>query len=293
MICLSLLIALLASCQESTSPAAPATAPAGVAASQPAAASDPIAAPRGEITSADQLLDQLETAADGIRDFKADVFYEKFDAVAERSELRTGEVVYQTTGAADRRFAIIFNALYSGDRKDDTAKEHYVFSGRSMAEYDHARKQFTKREIVPPGKTFDPLKLGEGPFPLPVGQPKSEVLSRYSAELISPPGAEAPKQLQIMRERYPDCIGLRLTPRPGTKEVEATSVVDVYYDRATLLPVGVNMVGTGAPGEQDRKTVRLAKVNRNGGLSAEDLEKLKMEPPDPRVWTIDSRGWEG
>jgi hypothetical protein len=218
-----------------------------------------------------------------------------WDEAAIASEYRTGTVLYQVEkkaepsgGAVDKRFAIIFTELRRADgRADLDAQQHYVFAEGWLADIDHGRKQFIKRQIVPPGKSFDPLQLGQGPFPLPVGQPKAEVLARYDASLIAAPDEKSPDQLQRVLKEYPEVIGLRLVPRTKS-EADDTVLIDVYYDRATLLPVGVNLVDDVG----NRKTVRLSKAVRNGGLTDEEKAKLSIANPDPKAWRIDIRPWE-
>ncbi len=250
----------------------PTTAPAAVpAASQPDDA-DPT----------EELLARLEDAAEGLRDFQADITYYRWDSVLERQEIRTGEVIYQVRPGSDgsKRFAILLTSVIVGKRKRDQQKT-YVFDGSWLVEIDHDNRMFIKRQIVPPDQDYDPLKLGEGPFPLPLGQPRQEVLSRFRAGLLDRP------QDETLARYLPDesVEGLLLVPVPSTPQADQIAQVEIFYDSATLLPVGLSLTETSG----DRKTILLRNLKRNEGI---DEAKLSIEEPDPREWDIDVREWQ-
>ncbi len=226
------------------------------------------------------LLDRLETAAADLESFTAEIIYENWDDLLTRREIRQGEIIYQIDSETDaKNFAILFGSLTVNQRRQ-TRLRHYVFRDRWLAEIDHEAKQFIKRELVPPGRQLDPLKLGEGPVPLPIGQPKDEVLKRFEATLIDPPGDE----LALLRGLV-EVDGLRLTPREGSPEARDYRRIDLYYDRATSLPVGINVIEVNG----NRKTVRLRNMQRNPKLTDEQVERLSIDEPDPREWSIDIR----
>jgi len=235
----------------------------------------------------DALLDQLETSAQDLRTFTADITYRKFDDLLSRRETRTGRIIYQSQpvedapGAFLRKFAIIFDARIVNSRRHELHK-HYIFDGRWLAEIDHENQIFIAREIVPPGETLDPLKLGEGPFPLPIGQQKEEVLKRFVVEKADPPIGGLLGGLE-------NVIGIVLVPRVGTPQAEEFRRVEVYYDRDALLPVGVEAVETGG----NTKTVRLKNLQRNPQLTDEQRAAVTMPELDPSEWTIEKRPWQG
>ena len=226
------------------------------------------------------LLDRLENSAPDLNSFTAQVQYEKQDVLLGRKELRSGDLIYhQDPQTKEKSFAILFDSTII-DRVRRSEPKHHIFNGRWLAEVDHKNKQFIKREIVPPGKQLDPLKLGEGPFPLPIGQPKAEVLARFDVTAAPKPDEGLLKDLQNVE-------GLSLKPKPGTQEAQDYSKVDLYYDRETLLPVGIRTEETNG----DIKTVKLLNVKRNPELTPEQLARLDIAEPDPREWRIDVRPW--
>ncbi len=237
------------------------------------------------------LLDRLERSAEDLRDFQANIRYDIWDAATEGRQIRGGELIYQVDPAdKSKRFAINFNSLIIDQtRWDETVQ--YIFAEGWVVEVDHKKKQFIKRQIVAPGEEFDPLKLGEGPFPLPIGQPKNEVLARFDVKLLDAPSD--PFLAKMLANR--DVQGMVLFPKPNTPEAEKFQRVELFYDRATMLPVGINAVAAGAidpddPDSSNRKTVLLTNLQRNAGV---DESKLSIAEPDKRQWDIDIRPWSG
>lgn len=279
---------LMWACQpaEPTTPADHAAAPAPSLQTQPQSQpqSQPASRAAGTPSDADlvnALLDKLEKNAADLQAFTAKIAYEKEDAVLGRNELRTGELIYRLDPkTGEKSFAALFDSTIINGTKRNSPM-HYIFNGRWLAEIDQQKKQFIKREIVPPGKQLDPLKLGEGPFPLPIGQPKSEVLARFDVTMMELPKEGLLKDLK-------DVDGLLLVPKAGTKEARDFARVGLFYDRKTLLPVGINAIEK----NNDRKTIRLSDVQRNPSLTEDDLQKLNIQEPDARQWHIDVRPWQ-
>jgi outer membrane lipoprotein-sorting protein len=257
-------------------PAPPVAEPVAEAAAEPPPTSPPPKLIVDEWNPTDELLERLERSHADLRDFQADLLYEKWDNVLKLPETRTGEVLYQTKPGGSKRFAILFERLIKRNRAREHRK-HYIFDGSWLVEIDHESKIFIKRQIVPPDKQFDPLKLGEGPFPLPVGQPAEEVRARFNVRRLHKP------QDETLAERLAgrSVDGLRLVPKPNTPQAEEFEQAELFYDRQSLLPVGVSV--TEANG--DRKTVILSNLKRNAGV---DENKLSIEEPDARDgWRID------
>ena len=246
--------------------------------------SQPTSQPTSPPTPSDAvtLLDRLETAAEGLRDFSADITYILWDSMLERREIRGGEVVYDVRpdGGA-RRFAILVTSVSIDNRKNNQNKR-YIFDGSWFVEIDYDNRMFTKRQIVAPGERFDPLKLGEGPFPLPVGQRREEVLARFEASLLE--GTQHKVLAKFLAGKPVE--GLKLVPRPSTPQADEIVDVEIFYDAATLLPLGIVLTETNG----DRKTVMLRHLKRNQGI---DESKLSIEEPDPKDWQIDVRPWHG
>jgi hypothetical protein len=227
-----------------------------------------------------KLLDEIEHAADDLHSFTASILYEVEDALIGETQMRKGEVIYRLEPeSGGRSVAILFDEFIQNRRKREQLS-HYIFSDRWLVEIDHDQKLFIKREIAAPGEQFDPFKLGEGPIPLPVGQPADEVLKRFDVSLTDLPEDGPLRKLEAAK-----VDGLRLVPKPDTPLAEDFTRIDLFYDRRTRLPVGVNVIESNG----DRKTARLDEMVRNPALSETQRAKLSIEPPDPKQWKIDIR----
>lgn len=278
----ALLVALTVAGCAQTPPAAQASSETGappppVATTRPA---EPVSAPADpETESVEDLLDRLERAADDLHDLQAEIIYRKWDNVLGREEIRKGEILF-LDGDDGRRLAILLRTVITAGRQRDQHKD-YIFGGSWLVEVDHKARLFLKRQIVPPGREFDPLRLGEGPFPMPLGQPRDEVLARFEVSRLDAPT----DQRLASRLADRDVLGLVLVPRAGSPEAEDIERVELFYDRDTLLPAGVSLTERGG----DRKTVELRNTRRNEGI---DEKRLEIEEPDPGEWNIDVRPWQ-
>jgi hypothetical protein len=242
-------------------------------------ASPPISQPP-PIDPAIALLDRLEIAAEGLHDFSADITYYLWDSMLQRREIRGGEILYDVRpNDGSRRFAILVTSVSVGNRRDNQNKR-YIFDGSWFVEIDYDNRMFTKRQIVAPGERFDPLKLGEGPFPLPVGQRRDDVLARFEASLLD--GIQDKVLAKFLAGKAVE--GLKLVPRPSTPQADEIADIEIFYDTATLLPLGIVLTEISG----NRKTVLLRNLKRNQGI---DESKLGIEQPDPKQWQIDVRPW--
>lgn len=243
--------------------------------------------PQEETAPADPVADlllKLEKSAADLHSFTADVLYQTEDALLGQQVTRKGSIIYRVVPDTDRKsFAILFDQTIESGRLRERRK-HYIFDNRWLVEVDHAEKTFIKREIVPPGRSFDPLKLGEGPFPLPVGQSREEVLARFDATLLELPAEGALAKLADTTQVH----GLRLVPKVDSADESDIDHIDLFYDRQSLLPVGVEVIAT----NDDRKTARLENLRKNPALTDEQLKSISTAEPDPTEWRIDVRPWQ-
>jgi hypothetical protein len=222
----------------------------------------------------EKILDNIE--ATKISSLTASVTYTRTDPILDRREIRTGKLFFREHEGNKREAAILFDTLIIGRRREEKQK-HYIFSGRWMAEVDHANKQFIKRELVAPGeKEIDPFELGNGPIPLPIGQTKESVLSKFKVETIDRP-TEGP-----LSKLDDNVVGLHLVPTSG----DEWKSIDLYYNPETWLPVGVRTIDK----DGTKRVSRLTNMQLDL-LTKEDAALLSIETPDPKEWSIDIRPW--
>jgi hypothetical protein len=264
--CLIATLSLLATPPEASPPPVP---PAPEAAAEAASPAVPPAV--------DDLLTRLESAANDLRDFSANIAYERFDALIEETERRFGRLVLEGQGK-ERKLALLFDEYIDGSGRSDRTRDHWLFLDGWLVEINEKAKTVTERQIAPPGSTFDPLKLGEGPFPIPLGQPKAEVLKRFRVDDLGKSDAPLLKSL-------PPCRGLRLVPIEGTEFAKETAAVEVWYEPESLSPLGLVIRNVNG----DTVAVRLVKPARNAGLSEADRTLLAKPEINPTQWAIDRR----
>ena len=219
--------------------------------------------------SARALLEALEEADRDIETLTADIQYDKFFKLQGDVHRRQGALQFRTVraedGHLDRAFEINFTSLQVGGRLEQDL-ETWIFDGRWLVEMHPARKQFIKREIAGVGERFDPLALGEGPMPIPIGQKANEVLARYDAALApnsEPFGPDEDERAQFVSDTWQ----LVLTPRAGRGADEKFKEIRIWYSKSgdrRLLP---RMVRT---------------LSRSGDISYVQLINIKtnVELPD-------------
>ena len=221
-----------------------------------------------------QILEHVEKA--DVSTVTATVTYARTDPILDRREIRTGKVLFRMSESKSREAAILFDTLIIGRRKETNTK-HYVFAGRFMAEIDHEKKQFIKRELVPPTEdAIDPFELGSGPIPLPIGQSKESILSKFTVEKTVKP------EEGLLSTIDEDVVGLHLTP----KQDDDWQSIDLFYDSETWLPVGVRTIES----DGTKRVSKLTNIALNS-LSEEEADALSMQTPDPKEWSIDIRAY--
>ncbi|MFA6044251.1 MAG: hypothetical protein WC718_04655 [Phycisphaerales bacterium] len=259
---------------------------------QPAQTAPPVSPVKpGDITTADQLLDALETADAGLHTLTADIRYDRVFEIAGDRQIRDGSLVYVDTrgdaagapgAAGGRKFAIRIKSVQIGDRKDPEDRQ-LIFDGQWFVERVDSNKSFTKRRVARPGENFNPLRLGEGPFPLPIGQKKADILKRYDVDLFpatkdlvsnDPGNAAAQKSLE---DFVKGCYQLKLTPKPTIIESEELKEIRLWYrpgtgNEPTLLPRMARTINRA----QDVTLVQLINVKLNQPI---DPESISTTPP--------------
>jgi len=229
----------------------------------------------------EEFLLELEKSGATIRSMSGALAYEKFDALVEESERRFGRIVLESS-EGKRRFAILFDEFVDGTGRSDRSIDHWIYADGWLSQQDHRNRSFTRRQIVAPGREFDPLALGEGPIPIPIGQKRAEVLARFEVAETEPP-QDVPL-LATLR----NVAGLRLVPKPETEMARTTEAIELFFDRTTLAPTGVVIRERNG----NRTIARIASPVVNGDVRPEDRALLEVPNPDPEAWAIDVRPWK-
>lgn len=237
--------------------------------------------------SSDTLLWGLERSGSNLTSFAADVIYDRYHAFEEERERRRGRLVLEGAGR-ERKLGCLFSSTQDASGAVRESKDRWVYADGWLGEIDEEHKSFNKRQVVAPGESWDPLKLGEGPFPLPFGQPEAEVRARFEVSSATPPATP-----MVANELRGDSVcGLRLTPRPESELAKEATSIDVIYSTAVVPGVLVPRVVHIVKPNGDSSTIVLSRPVMNGTLADLDRSLLVMPEPDPKEWSIDIRPWE-
>ena len=270
---------IAALCQTLTPPAEPAPTPAPT----------PVPAPQvatSQGMTAEQLLTRLETSDARISTIQGELVYDKTMVIAGDRRIRSGKLYFRTAkGAPDtsksQAFAIHFDQLQLGDRIENR-QEQYIFNGEWLVEKMMDEKQIIRRQIVKPGEKFDPLKIGEGPLPIPIGQKKDDVLSRYDATLV--PATDGLDE-DVQKLFAEGAWQLKLIPKEGAdrnfKEIRLWYREEPGLEGKPLLPRMARTLNSGG----DISVVQLINMRVNEAIPAAELDE---SAPD-KSWTVDER----
>jgi hypothetical protein len=243
-----------------------------------ATAASPVDA-TAQFQSTDAMLSALEKAGDTIRSLRANVIFDRVDAVSENRERRTGQIVLtqDSQQLKSRTLAIMFDQFIDASGHASPQTQRFVFHGGWLFEFDDARHQLIARELVPPGEQLDPLRIGEGPVPIPIGQKKDEVLRRFEVQL-------APLPEQPLLKRLVNIQGLVMRPKLNAGVDPDLAEINVWYDLGTLMPVAVAATTKGG----DQKILLLTKLELNKEL---DVTAKALLATDPPVTTDKGAAW--
>jgi len=244
----------------------------------PAAAAAPQATPTAQ-ERVDALLDEIERTGAQFESLTGDIAVETVDTFADSQEFRSGRVVVEGKGAA-RRIALVVDRI-TVDGRTTKAIDHYLFAEGWYSRLDHRNRSFTRRRLASEGAEPDALESVGDQFPLPIGVRKKDILARFEVS-----EAEIPADIPLLAT-LPNATGLRLVPKAETAAADKTAAIEVFYDRATIVPVGVVVRSKVAKPEWAKWTAaRVAKPVTNGTLSDADRALLVVPTKAPEGWAI-------
>lgn len=226
--------------------------------------------PLGPGADLDTVLDALDVRGRELKDFSADVVLHATDDRTGEDSAQIGKVVFQNKGAGDARIKVSFDTkkVENGNGQQTTVKQRldYLLDAGWLTDRDYKKKLEVKRQVLRPGQKADLLKLGEGPFPLPIGQDKAEVKKQFDVTKV-----------EAAKDDPKDTVHVRLVPKAGTRLQKRFKQIDVYVDVKTHMPARIDTTERGGT----TRSTELNNVKLNGGVT-EDAFTL----PD-----VDKEGW--
>src|ERR1041385_1619484 len=181
--------------------------------------------PLSDASSREDILDALNARGQGLKDFTADVSLAETDALSGETTTLVGKVLYQARGEGDARMRIVFDKKLFGDKPQAGAKVEYMLDKGWLIDRDYKRKVEIQRQVLKPGEKINLLKLGEGPFPLPIGQPREEVLKMFEV-----------KKIDAKQGDPPDTVHLELVPKENTRFARQFKKIDTWVETKTSFP---------------------------------------------------------
>jgi len=247
-------------------PTAPGAAP--PAGQAPAAAQAALPAD----ATADQVLDALDRRGQDLRGFTAKVKLTETDEGTQLSSTRSGRAWYQKKGAAgdDARIRVLFDTRLDEKKQAEQAEKiEYMLDNGWLTDRDYQKRIEVRRQVLRPGEKINLLKLGEGPFPLPIGQKKEEVKKLFTVTRV-----------KAAKDDPPGTVHLLLKPVKGSQFARKFSSIDVWVDAKTHFP---RRIDTLDPKETISRSTELTDVQVNPDMSDADFTLTRI-PPDQ--WNI-------
>jgi len=211
----------------------------------------------------DRILTRLEART--VDDLHARITWERrYDVAAEdETDVKIGELWYKRLTPISK-FKVAFSRKVVANRRIPL-DEQYLFDGLWFTELNAQARTVIRREVRRPDDPVNPYKLGEGPFPLPFGQKKEDILAEFTVTLV-PPAKDDPA----------DTDQLRLVPRAGTQTEKRFSDLRFWIIRTGALeglPIRVMAAQKSGTGRVDSySTLSFDEVKLNTGFSAGTFE---------------------
>ena len=225
--------------------------------------------------TAEAWLDRAARRIADLETIRCDLVYVRIEGVGfiDSQETRKGKLIYLP--GPPTHFAVQFDRLIV-DQRVQKLSQWYIFDGKWIVDRNDTEKIFIKRQFVPsdaePGKT-NPLALEGGPFKVPFTAKKEQLLKRLTVELM-PDDAKDP----------PNTVHLRFKPKPAQR-MDITQI-DVWYDRALLVPVRAETLDDGP----NLEIVTLEAIQLDEPVDTEVFDV--SAPPKGEGWTVEIKPYE-
>ena len=206
----------------------------------------------------------LQKAGENLTSLAADLSLAVTDTDTGEASTRSGRFALQRLPDGDTRVRVTFTKTVSGKRVE-TDRRDVLLEGPTLTDRDEKTKKLTVRQVRQPGEKLNLFKLGEGPFPLPIGQTPEAVLKEFDVKPVTTADVTART--------------LDLLPKAGTPLAEKFKSLRVVFDTATGFPRSIQTVD---PNETATTTAVLSNVRRNADVKPEEF---KLDPV-PKDWQV-------
>ncbi|WP_428938788.1 LolA family protein [Fontivita pretiosa] len=201
-------------------------------------------------SSLDEILDALDARGESLNAFTADVSLSETDPATGDATIRRGKVWFQNLPQGQARIRVMFDTKQANNRVIEDRIE-YLLSGPDLIDRTYRTRTQVTRHVLRPGEKMNLLKLGEGPFPLPIGQDRQDVHEQFEVKKVAP-----------KPEDPPDTLHVQLTPKPGTRLDRRFKTIDVWVDLHNHMPRRIETL------DRNESTIR-----------ATELTNVQINPP--------------
>lgn len=206
-------------------------------------------APAGAV---DPVLQQLEQVGKSLREFSARIKLIETDNTLGEETIRAGDVWYQKKPDGSTRIRVLLNRRLSEDQKRAfPEKIEYLLEGPWLTDRNYQTKVEVRRQVLKPGQKMDLFKLGEGPFPMPIGQTPQDVHRLFNVRLVP-----------LAKGDPAGTTHVELIPKPNTDLARKFAQIDVWVDPKTHMPVRIDTL------DAKKQTIR-----------STELTNLVLNPP--------------
>ena len=212
--------------------------------------------------SLDEVLSALQERGKTMQDFTADVTLSRVDQATADTSSDVGKIWFEQLAGGDGRIRVTFTQETRGD-KTFGEKHEYTLANGWLIDRDYKNKDEVRRQVVAPGEKISLLKLGEGPFPLPIGQDPKTVRQDFDVSLVA-----------AAKDDVPDTVHVLLKPKAGTELARKFSTIDVWVDRQTAMPVKISSLDSAG---EEVQTADLGNILLNQHLTDADFALPPVE----------------
>jgi outer membrane lipoprotein-sorting protein len=227
--------------------------------------------------SLDQVLDALDRRGRDMKTLRADVRLTDNDLVMGDKVSRTGTFVLENRADGSSRAHVLFKVKEEGEKGEKKTQEkiEYILDGGKLIDRNYTKSTQNTQVVLRPGEKMNLLKLGEGPFPLPIGQSKEEVHRAFDAKKIDP-----------AKDDPPGTVHVQLIPKADTSLARKFKVIDVWVSTKDEMP---QRITTLEPNETNERVVDLNNVKVNAPVSDADFQ---MDKIDETKWTLHDSAYQ-
>ena len=228
------------------------------------------------------VLDRLEKADAELMDLRAKVRYSVLQLIKANKDdpddvqIYVGSIKFLKQ-PEPTQFFIHFEKRSEDNKWVNDAKQWFIFDGEWLTTAKENGKTVEREQIVRPGEKSEFYKLGKGPFPLPFGQKKADVLEHFYVQL-APPSKDDPKSTDH----------LICTTKPDSSMANQFERIDLFVSndaKSGLSGLAIKIIVKNVK-DQTRETITFSEIRRNKGLRRDKDFAL---PPYTKKWQKSER----